>query len=225
MDQRVRRAVHPVRQRGDLPPPLPGAGQDVEDGSRDRLAGPYWWVDIGATMQNIMLAAVDEGLGCGFAAGRSSRCERTSASRTSSCRSGSCRSRHRRCRFLRPGRRASSAAGSFPVRMDRAGERWRPSPAGSATAAGTPLPVAAGRPGPRPRPRGPQKSRRWPRPPGRARTCSQKSRRSAVRRAAADRQRVASHVSISLNSVQRWNGQPASRQIRTRDRLAKTTSL
>ena len=27
---------------------------------------PYWWVDIGATMQNIMLAAVDEGLGCGF---------------------------------------------------------------------------------------------------------------------------------------------------------------
>jgi nitroreductase len=28
---------------------------------------PYWWVDIGATMQTIMLAAVDEGLGCGFA--------------------------------------------------------------------------------------------------------------------------------------------------------------
>lgn len=27
---------------------------------------PYWWVDIGATMQNVMLAAVDEGLGCGF---------------------------------------------------------------------------------------------------------------------------------------------------------------
>ena len=27
---------------------------------------PYWWVDIGATMQNIMLAAVNEGLGCGF---------------------------------------------------------------------------------------------------------------------------------------------------------------
>lgn len=28
---------------------------------------PYWWVDIGATMQNVMLAAVSEGLGCGFA--------------------------------------------------------------------------------------------------------------------------------------------------------------
>ncbi len=28
---------------------------------------PYWWVDIGATMQTIMLAAVDAGLGCGFA--------------------------------------------------------------------------------------------------------------------------------------------------------------
>ena len=27
---------------------------------------PYWWVDIGATMQNVMLAAVNEGLGCGF---------------------------------------------------------------------------------------------------------------------------------------------------------------
>src|SRR4051794_29878623 len=27
---------------------------------------PYWWVDIGATMQNVMLAAVDEVLGCGF---------------------------------------------------------------------------------------------------------------------------------------------------------------
>jgi FMN reductase [NAD(P)H] len=27
---------------------------------------PYWWVDVGATVQTIMLAAVDEGLGCGF---------------------------------------------------------------------------------------------------------------------------------------------------------------
>jgi nitroreductase len=27
---------------------------------------PYWWVDVGATMQNVMLAAVDAGLGCGF---------------------------------------------------------------------------------------------------------------------------------------------------------------
>jgi nitroreductase len=30
---------------------------------------PYWWVDIGATMQNVMLAAVAESLGCGFAGG------------------------------------------------------------------------------------------------------------------------------------------------------------
>ncbi len=28
---------------------------------------PYWWVDIGATMQTVMLAAVNEGLGSGFA--------------------------------------------------------------------------------------------------------------------------------------------------------------
>jgi nitroreductase len=27
---------------------------------------PYWFVDVGATMQNIWLAAVNEGLGCGF---------------------------------------------------------------------------------------------------------------------------------------------------------------
>jgi nitroreductase len=27
---------------------------------------PYWFVDVGGTMQNIWLAAVNEGLGCGF---------------------------------------------------------------------------------------------------------------------------------------------------------------
>ena len=37
-----------------------------EDGRRSTGQCPFWWVDIGATMQNIMLAAVDEGLGCGF---------------------------------------------------------------------------------------------------------------------------------------------------------------
>ena len=37
-----------------------------EDGGEIDWPVPYWWVDIGATMQNIMLAAVDEGLGCGF---------------------------------------------------------------------------------------------------------------------------------------------------------------
>jgi nitroreductase len=41
---------------------------DKLDGSGEEYPWPvpYWWVDIGATMQNIMLAAVDEGLGCGF---------------------------------------------------------------------------------------------------------------------------------------------------------------
>ena len=37
-----------------------------EGGNEYAWPVPYWWVDIGATMQNIMLAAVDEGLGCGF---------------------------------------------------------------------------------------------------------------------------------------------------------------
>ena len=37
-----------------------------EDGSEIDWPVPYWWVDVGATMQNIMLAAVNEGLGCGF---------------------------------------------------------------------------------------------------------------------------------------------------------------
>jgi nitroreductase len=36
------------------------------DGAEIPWPIPYWWVDIGATMQNVMLAAVDEGLGCGF---------------------------------------------------------------------------------------------------------------------------------------------------------------
>ena len=37
-----------------------------ESGAEIEWPIPYWWVDIGATMQNVMLAAVDEGLGCGF---------------------------------------------------------------------------------------------------------------------------------------------------------------
>jgi nitroreductase len=28
---------------------------------------PYWWMDVGCTVENILLAAVDEGLGAGFA--------------------------------------------------------------------------------------------------------------------------------------------------------------
>lgn len=38
-----------------------------DDGSEIDWPVPYWWVDVGATMQTIMLAAVNEGLGCGFA--------------------------------------------------------------------------------------------------------------------------------------------------------------
>jgi nitroreductase len=37
-----------------------------EDGTEIDWPIPYWWIDIGATMQNVMLAAVNEGLGCGF---------------------------------------------------------------------------------------------------------------------------------------------------------------
>src|SRR6187551_2193620 len=37
-----------------------------DDGSEIDWPVPFWWIDIGATMQNIMLAAVNEGLGCGF---------------------------------------------------------------------------------------------------------------------------------------------------------------
>jgi nitroreductase len=37
-----------------------------EDGTEIGWPVPYWWVDVGATVQNIMLAAVNEGLGCGF---------------------------------------------------------------------------------------------------------------------------------------------------------------
>jgi FMN reductase [NAD(P)H] len=40
-----------------------------EDGAEIDWPIPYWWIDIGATMQNVMLAAVDAGLGCGFAGG------------------------------------------------------------------------------------------------------------------------------------------------------------
>ncbi|HJW20939.1 MAG TPA: nitroreductase family protein [Candidatus Limnocylindrales bacterium] len=37
-----------------------------EDGAEIDWPIPYWWVDVGATMQTVMLAAVDAGLGCGF---------------------------------------------------------------------------------------------------------------------------------------------------------------
>ena len=37
-----------------------------DDGTEIDWPIPYWWVDVGATMQNIMLAAVDAGLASGF---------------------------------------------------------------------------------------------------------------------------------------------------------------
>ncbi|HSK94756.1 MAG TPA: nitroreductase family protein [Candidatus Angelobacter sp.] len=37
-----------------------------DDGTEIDWPIPYWWVDGGATIQNVMLAAVNEGLGCGF---------------------------------------------------------------------------------------------------------------------------------------------------------------
>lgn len=39
---------------------------DKNDGAPQHWPVPYWWVDAGASMQNILLAAVDEGLGAGF---------------------------------------------------------------------------------------------------------------------------------------------------------------
>ncbi len=36
------------------------------DGSEVDWPVPYWWVDAGAAMQNLLLAAVDEGLAAGF---------------------------------------------------------------------------------------------------------------------------------------------------------------
>lgn len=38
-------------------------------GTEDEWDVPYWWVDVGCTMLLIQLAAIDEGLGCGFAGG------------------------------------------------------------------------------------------------------------------------------------------------------------
>ena len=38
-----------------------------DDGNEIEWPVPYWFVDVGGTMQTIWLAAVNEGLGCGFA--------------------------------------------------------------------------------------------------------------------------------------------------------------
>jgi len=54
----VSEAVYHRRYRE--PDKLDGGGREID------WPVPFWWVDIGATMQNVMLAAVNEGLGCGF---------------------------------------------------------------------------------------------------------------------------------------------------------------
>lgn len=42
------------------------ADKTAADGSEIDWPVPYWWVDAGAAMQNMLLAAVNEGLGAGF---------------------------------------------------------------------------------------------------------------------------------------------------------------
>jgi nitroreductase len=54
----VDRYNEPDKRDPDLPP-----------GTEDDWDVPYWWMDIGCTVMLILLAAVDEGLGAGFAGG------------------------------------------------------------------------------------------------------------------------------------------------------------
>lgn len=42
------------------------AGVDHAQSSEDGWKVPYWWVDAGASMMSMLLAAVDEGLGAGL---------------------------------------------------------------------------------------------------------------------------------------------------------------
>ena len=93
-----------------------------DDGNEIDWPVPFWWVDVGATMQNIMLAAVNEGLGLRLRRPRHRRRSgRSSGSPTSSRRSASCPSA---ARSPTSARRASSVAGC----------RSRSSPAGTAGA-------------------------------------------------------------------------------------------
>ena len=41
-----------------------------DDGTEIEWPTPYWWMDVGCTVQMILLAAVDEGLAAGFAGAR-----------------------------------------------------------------------------------------------------------------------------------------------------------
>ena len=62
-----------------------------DDGKEIEWPVPFWWIDVGATMQTIMLAAVDEGLAPGSPAATWMRSARSSSCRPSSRRSASCR--------------------------------------------------------------------------------------------------------------------------------------
>jgi nitroreductase len=54
----VDRYNEPDKRDPELPP-----------GTEDDWDVPYWWMDIGCTVMLLLLAAVDEGLGAGFAGG------------------------------------------------------------------------------------------------------------------------------------------------------------
>jgi nitroreductase len=54
----VDRYNEPDKRDPELPP-----------GTEDDWDVPYWWMDVGCTVMLILLAAVDEGLGAGFAGG------------------------------------------------------------------------------------------------------------------------------------------------------------
>jgi nitroreductase len=43
--------------------------QALPPGTEEEWEVPYWWMDIGCTVMLVLLAAVDEGLGAGFAGG------------------------------------------------------------------------------------------------------------------------------------------------------------
>ena len=77
----ARRSSSPASARRSTTVATRSRTRSTEDGSEIEWPVPFWWIDVGATMQNIMLAAVNEGLGCGFVGRTSTRCARTSASR------------------------------------------------------------------------------------------------------------------------------------------------
>ena len=175
-----------------------------DDGTEIDWPVPFWWVDIGATMQTIMLAAVDEGLGCGFigpdidgAAGLPRDPGRVRPDRGHAGRPAAPRRP-----VAEPQARLGAVRGLRALGLD-----WRLSAAGG-HASGRRVDEALA-------------------PDLRAaeeRACAADRAASPDPPRQARRASPSSHASISRNSVQRRNGQPASRQIRTSDRFAQTTS-